>query len=285
MKKILITGALGNVGRYVAQAAIKNGREVVVADINIISLQEQYPEATCVYFDFLNPDTFMQALDGVGCVFLMRPPHLGKPKDLQPFIDAMQASQNIELVCFLSLIGIERNPIPPHYKIERAIERVNLPYCHIRPSFFMQNISGVHAFEIKHFNKIVVPVKKAKTSFIDAQDIGSFIAHVFENPQQHQNVGYSITGPEALDYHEVATILSNQLEREITYANPSPKLAKQYWFNVRNLDKTYATVMSMLYLMTRLGTAKKTTATFEALMKTKPTSFETFVKKNLAAWK
>ena len=66
--------------------------------------------------------------------------------------------------------------MPPHHKIEKYIEQAGLPYCHIRPSFFMQNISGVHAFEIKHFDRIVVPVKAALTSFIDAEDIAALKA-------------------------------------------------------------------------------------------------------------
>lgn len=44
----------------------------------------------------------------------------------------------------------------------------------------MQNISGVHAFEIRHFNRIIVPVKKALISFIDAEDIEEII---YANPK------------------------------------------------------------------------------------------------------
>ena len=42
--------------------------------------------------------------------------------------------------------------------------------------------------------------------------------------------------------------------------------------------------MGMLYMMTRLGTAKKTTTTFEDIMGWKPQTFRQFVKKNLSAW-
>ena len=284
MGKILVTGALGNVGGYVASKAIGLGQQIVVGDISVERLKERYQErAEAVYFDFTKPETFKSALVGVDRVFIMRPPHLGKPEDLKPFIDEL-AKQKMQLVCFLSLIGIEHNPVPPHYKIEKFIEAANLPYCHIRPSFFMQNISGVHAFEIKHFNRIVVPVKKAKTSFIDAEDIGELIAFVLSHPQDHQNRGYSITGGEALDYFEVAKILTEELGRDIVYADPSPREAKNYWINIRGLDKAYSTVMSMLYMMTRMGTAKQTTVTFEEIMRKKPQTLAQFAKKNRSAW-
>ncbi len=142
----------------------------------------------------------------------MRPPHLGKPEDLKPFVETLKSKGGIKLVSFLSLIGIENNPIPPHYKIEKYIERAGLPFCHIRPSFFMQNISGIHAFEIKHFDRIVVPVKKALTSFIDAEDIGEITAKVLSEPDKHLNRAYSITGLEAIDYYAVAKLLSEELK-------------------------------------------------------------------------
>ena len=285
MGKIMITGALGNVGGYVAKYAIENGQDVVCADIDIQALNKKFGDKTKnVYFDFTDAKTFKDALDGVDRVFIMRPPHLGKPEDLKPFIDILKDIKHIRLVSFLSLIGIERNPIPPHYKIEKYIEKAELPFCHIRPSFFMQNISGVHAFEIKEFNRIVVPVKKALTSFIDAEDIGEITAKVLSEPEKHKNKGYSITGGEAIDYNEVAKILSEELGREITYANLKPSLAKQYWIQIRGLDKEYSTVMERLYMMTRMGTAKKVTTVYKDIMNKEPQTFRQFVRKNIKSW-
>ena len=285
MGKIMITGALGNVGGYVTQYAIKSGQAVTVADINVQALKNKYGDSTRhVYFDFTDSSTFAAALEEVDRVFIMRPPHLGKPEDLKPFVEELREKGDIRLVCFLSLIGVEHNPVPPHHKIEKYIEQAGLPYCHIRPSFFMQNISGVHAFEIKHFDRIVVPVKNALTSFIDAEDIGELTARVVSEPEKHKNTGYSITGPEAMDYWQAADILSQELNRKITYANPKPSLAKKYWIDIRGLDKEYSTVMGMLYMMTRRGTAKNVTTVFEQVMKKKPQTFRQFVKKNINAW-
>jgi len=285
MGKVLVTGALGNVGGYAAKYLIASGQEVVVADINKEALEKKYAQkAECVYFDFTELATFESAIEDADRVFIMRPPHLGKPEDLKPFIEAFRAKGSIKLVSFLSLIGVENNPVPPHHKIEKIIEATGLPFCHIRPSFFMQNISGIHAFEIKHFDRIVVPVKSALTSFIDAEDIGQMIAKVLSEPSKHQNRGYSITGPEAIDYYTVGEILTEELGRKIIYTDPTPSFAKKYWIKVRGLDKEYATVMGLLYMMTRMGTAKKVTNVFEDVMNKKPQTFREFVRKNINTW-
>ena len=42
--------------------------------------------------------------------------------------------------------------------------------------------------------------------------------------------------------------------------------------------------MGMLYMMTRMGTAKKVTSVFEEVMAKKPQTFREFVKKNLISW-
>lgn len=285
MGRILVTGASGNVGKYIAQYALKNDQKITVAGTHLEILAKIFGDrAKIVHFDFTDPSTFRDVLEDVDRVFIMRPPHLGKPEDLKPFIDSLKSKGGIKLVCFLSLIGVENNPVPPHHKIEKYIEQADLPYCHIRPSFFMQNISGVHAYEIKYFNRIVVPVKKALTSFIDAEDIGEMTAKILSEPELHQNKGYSITGSEAIDYWKVAKILSMELGREITYTNPKPSFAKKYWITVRGLEKEYCTVMSMLYMMTRLGTAKKVTPVFEQVMGRKAQTFQQFVKKNIGSW-
>ncbi|WP_125762037.1 NmrA family NAD(P)-binding protein [Companilactobacillus hulinensis] len=286
MGRILVTGASGNVGKYVAKYAIQNNQDVTVVGKHTDRLKEMFGDkANIDYFDFTDSSTFEPVLADVDRIFIMRPPQMGDAKAFLPFIDALKAKKDLKLVTFLSLIGVEKNPFPPHHKIEEFIKDAGLPYCFIRPSFFMQNVSGVHAFEIKEFHRIVIPVKNAKTSFIDTEDIGEFTAKILNEPESHTNTAYAITGSHALDYYEVANIMSKVLGTPITYANPSLSLAKDYWINIRGLDKEYVSVMGMLYTLTKFGMAKGVTNTFEEVMHKKPQTFSQFVQKNIDVWK
>jgi uncharacterized protein YbjT (DUF2867 family) len=285
--KVMVTGALGNVGRYVIESLVEMGEEVVAAGRSLEKLQAAYGKmerVSCVCFDFTDVKTFNTALKDVDRVFLMRPPHLGKPEDLEPFVEAMEKS-GIKLVSFLSLMGVENNPIPPHHKIEKLIEKHNIPYAHIRPGFFMQNLSGIHAVEIKEQNQILVPAGKSKTSFIDAKDIGLSAATVLHSPEKYKNTAHTITGPQSLDYHEVAAILTEVLERKITYAKPSYLRYRSEYIKKRGLKKAYVNVTVMLYFMTRMGTAKKVTDEFEKLTGRKPRIFKEFAMENIDCWK
>ncbi|MGM0898534.1 MAG: SDR family oxidoreductase [Bacillota bacterium] len=276
MMKILVTGASGNVGKHVVEELLEKGERVVVAGTNLPKLKKLFnEEVDAVYFDFTDKDSYGSALQNVDRVFLMRPPHLGKPEDLYPFIDAMK-SRNIQLVSFLSLMGVETNTIPPHHKIEKYIEEAGIPFAHIRPSFFMQNLSGVHSVEIKEANEVFIPAGRSKTSFIDTEDIGLSVATVLHLPNKYKNTAHTITGPEALDYYQVADILSKVTGRKITYVKPGYLKYRRHYIQNRGLDKGYVNVTVALYFMTRMGKAKDVTDDFFKLTGRDPHSFEEF---------
>lgn len=282
--RVLVTGASGNVGNYVIKELLKMGEKVLAAGTDTKKLKNMFGDKVdVVQFDFTNEETFKNALTNVDRVFLMRPPHLGKPQDLYPFIDALKAS-SLKLVSFLSLMGVEKNTIPPHHKIEKYIEGIGIPYAHIRPGFFMQNISGIHSVEIREMDKIFIPAGKSKASFIDAADIGLSIATLLHEPEKYKNTAYTITGPEALDYYQVAAILNKITRRDIRYAKPGYLKYRSYYIKKRRLDKSYVNVTIALYFMTRMGTAKEVTDTFFRLTGKELRTFEDFARSNIEAF-
>ncbi|MDF1616919.1 SDR family oxidoreductase [Petrocella sp. FN5] len=279
--KVLVTGATGNVGKYVVEALLRLNETVVAAGTRTNKLQEMFGDfVETVELDFEKPHTYEGALKDVDRIFLMRPPHLGKPEDLYAFLEAAK-SHSIKLISFLSLMGVEKNTIPPHHKIEKQIEQLGIPFAHIRPGFFMQNISGIHATEIKEKDEIFVPAGRSKTSFIDAEDIGLAIATVLHESEQHKNTAYTITGPEAIDYYQIAEILSQVTGRRILYKKPGFLGYRHYYIKKRGLDPSYVNVTVALYFMTRLGTAKAVTDDFYKLTGKNPRTFMAFAKDHI----
>ncbi|RXI99849.1 SDR family oxidoreductase [Anaerobacillus alkaliphilus] len=279
MGKILVTGATGNIGKYVVENLLKCGVSVRAA---VFEIEKNDLSCETVEFDFLKRETFAGALEGVDRVFLVRPPQLANPKkDMRPFLEEV-AARGIKQVVFVSLLGVEKNPVVPHRKIEDMILEFSIPYTFLRPGFFMQNLSTTHAIEIKDRNEIFVPVGNAKTSFIDTRDIGAVAAQCFLH-EKHLNKSYSLTGNEAIDYYQVANTLSGVLCRKITYKNPGLLNFRRKTIN-RGIKKEYANVMTMLYLLTKMGTAKKVTHDVENILERKPISFEQFAIDHKNVW-
>lgn len=226
-------------------------------------------------FDFLDQSTFENALEGVNALFLVRPPQLANPeKDMRPFLETAKA-KGVKKIVFLSLLGVEKNPIVPHRKIEEMIRKLAIPYVFLRPSFFMQNLNTNHQEEILERDELFIPAGNSKTSFIDTRDIATAAAIGLIN-EQYKNVGITLTGQRAITYNEVAGTLSEVLKREIKYKNPSLLQFRKDRI-ARGTPKEFANVMTLLYLMTKLGTAKNVTNELEEMIGREPISFQQYV--------
>lgn len=284
--KILVTGSTGNIGFYVVENLLKQGEKVKAAVHNIEKAKNTFKdmEVEIVPFDFLNTSTFEEALKDVNRIFLVRPPQLAKPKkDMAPFLEAIKDNTNIKQILFVSLMGVENNRFVPHRKIEDMIKDFDLNYTFLRPGFFMQNLSTTHKDDIKVRNELFVPVGKAKTSFIDTRDIGA-VAATCLSEDGHIGKAYPLTGNEALDYYEIADIMSNVLDRKIMYKNPGPLEFRKSVIR-RGTEKGFANVMTMLYLVTRFGKADQITNDVEEILGRPPINFKQFVEDYKLVWK
>ncbi|GAB1422392.1 SDR family oxidoreductase [Anaerolineales bacterium] len=282
-EKVLVTGAPGNIGTEVVYAlrALKADYRIAAFDTELAKKVFGGAE-DIVQFDFLKPETYQQTFEGIDRMFLVRPPQLANVKrDIAPALHAA-AEAGVKQIVFLSIQGVENNKIVPHYKIEVAIKALGMAYTFLRCGFFMQNLSTTHRDEIKNENIIYIPVGEAKTSFIDARDIAAVAAKVLTE-KGHGNQTYTLTGSEALNYYEVAEIMSEVLERKIAYKNPS---ALGFFFQQikKGTKLGYAVVVTLLYTITKRGNAEDTSDDVETILQRKPILFEQFVQDNKEIW-
>lgn len=288
-QNILVLGGTGNIGWPTIKNLLKHPDVIVTAGVlprhmakDSARFADLDPAIRTVLFDFLDPTTFPKALVNVDRVFFVRPPQLADPKhDMLPFLQAVR-KQHIKQTVFVSLIGVEKNPMTPHHKIEQYIEDLDLTYTFIRPSFFMQNLSTTHGQDIREHNDLFIPCGHAKTSFIDTRDIGA-VAAVALTDRQYLNQKLTITGPEAITYQQVATIMSQELNRPITYSKPSLLHFRRTMLK-RGLPKTFVNVMVMLYLITQLGMAKTVNDGVEKVLDRPATSLRQFIRDHRAAF-
>jgi uncharacterized protein YbjT (DUF2867 family) len=280
---ILVTGALGNVGAEVVKALLAKGYKVRAADLDETKPKERFGGSVdAVRFNFSDPGTHERAFEGVEKMFLMRPPHISNVKrDMLPAIEAARRA-GVRLVAFLSIIGIENAKYVPHFKVESYLKEQGFETTFLRCSFFMQNLNTTHRKEIREQSEVFVPVGTAKTSFIDVRDIGTVSAQVLTE-EGHAGKNYDLTGSEALDYWQVADILSKTLGRKITYRNPNPAVFYLETLR-RGASFSYALIVIGLYLSTRFGMAEPVTEEVEKLTSKKPISFGQYAQDYREAW-
>lgn len=281
---IAVTGATGNVGAEVVRELRSVGAPVRALSVDPERARAQLGDGVeHVRLAFGEEATYADAFRGARALFLMRPPQIADvARRIHPAIDAARAA-GVQRIVFLSLQGVERNPVVPHYRIERHLRRSGVPATLLRPSFFMQNLSTTHRDEIRDEGRIVVPAGRGRTSFVDVRDVAAVAAKALVE-DGHEGRAYELTGSEALGYAEVAEILGEVLGRPIAYADPSP-LA--FWRRSRKAGTpaAFVTVMLGLYTVARLGLAARVTPELEQLLGRPPITVRRFVEDHAAAWR
>jgi uncharacterized protein YbjT (DUF2867 family) len=279
---ILITGATGNVGSVLVQLLHDAGHAVRAAVVSEAEADYLPEGVDWVKFDFTDLSTYATAFVGVEKMFLMRPPHISQvERDMKPAID-YAAAAGVQQIVFLSLLGVEKNSFVPHAKVEALLEASSVPYTLLRCGFFMQNLSTTHRQDIIENNDIFIPAGTGKTAFIDVRDIAAVAAKVLIEPG-HAEQAYSLTGSEALNYCEVAAMMSEALGRPICYSKPSfLRFAWRLWR--RGFPLSYVTVVTAIYLTTRLGLAETVTHETAVLLGRPPLTMQQFISDYAPVW-
>lgn len=271
---VLVTGATGTVGEPLVRDLLKRDASVRVATRSPDSARETFGDGPeYVEFDLSRPETWGETLAGVDRLFLLYPPG-SAVSDVTEFADAADRV-GVEHVAFLSILGAEKFPFLPHRRIETHLARTGMRHTFLRASWFSQNLSEIHRAEIVERDELFVPAGDGVLSFTDARDVAAVAATVLTE-SGHENRAYDLTGPAALDFHEVAAVFSDVLDRPIEYADPSRLTFARQMYR-RGFSPGFVAFMVAEYSVVRLGRSGRTTDDVETLLGRPPRTVREFV--------
>jgi uncharacterized protein YbjT (DUF2867 family) len=272
--RILVTGATGTVGSTLVPALPDEQVLPRVASRHPERARASFERPVeAVEFSLDRPETWEAALEGVDRLFLLWPPGT-QVRSVKDFIgEATRAG--VDHVVYLSVLGAETVPVLPHSRIERSLRSADLTDTVLRPAYFAQNLTGMHRPEIVDRDEIFIPAGSGRLGIVDARDVGEVAATALTDGT-HRDRAYTLTGPDAIDFHEVARIASDVLDREIRYADPSiPRFAAR--MRQRGVAPGLVAFMIGEYTVARLGFASRTTDEVHAILGREPRSIRTFV--------
>lgn len=275
--KVLVTGATGTTGTAVVSELTDDEECEVLAAVRDPSTYDA--PVGPVRFDFTDPATY-GAFDGVDSVYLVRPPQLGNvERDLFPAVDAMERA-GVERVVLLSVLGAEKNPLLPHRRLEKRLERSSLSWTFLRAAYFAQNLETTHREEVRR-GELFVPAGDGRVGVVDARDVAAVAALALRGG--HAGRAYDLTGPAALTFDEMAATLDAHLEHPVEYA--APGLVRFLGRSLRaGTPPVQALVMAGLYTVTRIGRSARVTGTVEAVLGRPPRSFGEYVVDRRTVW-
>jgi uncharacterized protein YbjT (DUF2867 family) len=279
---IVVTGANGNVGAPLVDALAQRGVPVRAAVHGKRTGFDAGVET--VQFDYETPATWATAFQDARGLFILRPPHISRvTTSINPAIDAAIAA-GVDHVMTLSVMGAGGNPLLPHRRIEMHVESTGVAWTHLRPGFFMQNLSGTHRAGLQQHDEIIIPAGDGAANWVDTRDIGELAAVVLAEGKVHNAHIYEPTGPEALTYHHVAAVLSSTLDRDITYERPG------LWRYIRHMraDTTFGLgfilFSCLLHTFVRLGWSERITNDVEAILGRAPRTLRDFAEDYADVW-
>ena len=282
-RPVLVTGASGNVGGAVVRSLIAAGITVRAAGTNAPALKRTFPGVDVVHLDFHKPSTFGPALNGVGGLFLMRPPPIAKVGPTLNVLVDVAGQAGVDHVVFSSVSGADTNPVVPHHRVETHLQASGLPWTILRPGFFAQNLADAYRFDIIGDDRIYLPAGRGRAAFIDVRDLGDVAATVFANPAAHRSAGYTLTGSQAVDFQEVAAVLTRELGRPIRY-QPANPLAYMRHLSGQGLPAPQVLVQTILHTGLRRGQAQRVDPTLAALLGHRPRTLEQYVHDHRTTW-
>ena len=221
---ICVTGAGGTVGREVIKQ-LESGK----APFRAAYFSNEKAEAArakgidAVILDYNRPESLRAAFQGCDQLFLLGPNVLNQSELERNAVEAAKAA-GVRHIVKQSVMGASEESYSlakVHRPGEKAIESSGLAWTFLRPNSFMQNVTTFMGETIKAEGAFYSASGDAKISHVDVRDIAAVAVKSLAE-SSHEGNAYTLTGPEALTYDELASELTKALGRSISHINLSP---------------------------------------------------------------
>jgi NAD(P)H dehydrogenase (quinone) len=215
--RVLIVGSTGLTGRAIA-AELDDApvRVEVVRAARKAETVEQWRSQgrSAVQLDLDDARTFPAALEGIDRLFVMTGYTVAMTHQTKTITDAA-ADAGVGHIVHLGIFGNGRSTDPHfawHELVERYIEGSGVPWTHLHPHMFMENLLSV--FTLRD-GRLPWPAGDKPTGWIAGEDIAAVAAKVLtEGPDAHAGKGYWMS-TDVLNGVQAAAILSEALGRTI----------------------------------------------------------------------
>ena len=213
---ILITGTTGNVGSELTQQLLEAGQivRVLTRDVSKVSALEGRAEIAVGDFDTF--ETLRAALKGVTRVFLVT-------ASTQHDANVLQAAKYagvrhvVKLSTFEAIDPLMVEHVKWHREREDLIRASGLGWTFLRPTMFMSTALD-WAKTIREESVIYFPGGEGKVPAVDPWDVAAVAAAALTE-SGHEGQAYALTGPEALNFGEMAQVLTAVLGKQVRYVD------------------------------------------------------------------
>lgn len=271
----LVIGATGTTGSRTAAQLTAAGHRVRAASRRATPVAGAEP----VPFDWYDSATHAAALDGVDRVHLIPPVGDSDPAAIMlPFLRRARTA-GVHRAVLLSSSAIPEGG-PAVGTVHQALPGLFEQWAVLRPSWFMQNFTGthVHARSIRDEGIIRTATGSGRVGFVDAEDIAAVAVRALTD-EQAPNTDLVLTGPEALGYDDIATIITEVtgravVHRRLSYEEMRDRLTAQ-------VPVEFAAILAGLDRAIAQGAEDRVTDTVQRLTGRPPRAFRALLEREM----
>jgi uncharacterized protein YbjT (DUF2867 family) len=270
---VLVLGGTGRTGSRIAASLTAHG----------VAARTASRSGSEYRFDWDDPRTYAPAVTGADRLYL------GPPTMRIVFADRVAAlldlavESGVQHVTLLSAHGADRAPSGIDLAAaERLVaDRADITHTVLRPAWVMQNFTDQHLPLID--DTLMVPSGGGAEAFVDADDIAAVAVRTLLEPAAHAGATYALTGPAALTFADVATVIAEVAGRAVRYLD----VDQQAWIDgavAAGVPADYAVMLRWLTGTVLEGDGAAPTGDVKRVLGRPATDFATFARRNAAAW-
>ncbi|WP_103532448.1 NAD(P)H-binding protein [Streptomyces sp. SM11] len=272
----LVIGATGTTGSRVAARLSAAGHRVRAASRTARAV----PGAEQVRFDWEDPASHGQALTGIDRVYLVPP--IGHPEPAEVMLPFLERARDagVGRAVLLSSSAIPMGG-PATGLVHQALPGLFGAWAVLRPSWFMQNFTGVHphALSIREAGVIRTAAGGGRVGFVDAEDIAAVAVHALTD-EESPDTDLVVTGPRALSYDEVAAAVGRGTGGPVVHEHLSHEEMRDR-LAASGIPLPFAELLAGMDRAIAEGAEDRVTDTVLRLTGRAPGDFDTFVAREL----
>ncbi|MFJ6632862.1 NmrA family NAD(P)-binding protein [Streptomyces sp. NPDC091376] len=272
----LVIGATGTTGRRVAAGLTAKGLRVKAAGRRATPVEG----TQAVRFDWHEPATFGDALDGVDRVYLVPPIGSMDPAEVMlPFLRRARVT-GVRRAVLLSSSAMPAGG-PAVGQVHQALPGLFDEWAVLRPSWFMQNFTGPHHHgrTIREDGVILTATGEGRVGFVDAADIAAVAVHALTDDRA-PDTDLILTGPETLSYEDVARIITDVTGRPVVHRHLTFEQLRDRWAAGMPLD--FASMLAGMDRAIADGAEDRTSDTVERITGRPPRSFRALMEAEMS---
>jgi uncharacterized protein YbjT (DUF2867 family) len=223
---ILVTGATGNIGTWLAPALSSMADIAVRGFVRDAAKGQPLVDAgvEVAVGDFGDADSLRRAASGIDTVILIAPPG-PRCVDQNHNIVAAAADAGVGKIVRISAIkaapdGRTENT-RLHGQCDRMLQASGLDFVILRPNYFMQNIF-LSLDSIKSEHRFYAGMGGGRFAMIDVRDVAD-AALAAATTSDFDGEILELSGPASISFHDVASALGEVAGRDISYIAISPE--------------------------------------------------------------